>query len=183
MLAWAIAVVVAFATARIAMNDLGALHRRAHSLGRDVNVFVATRDLAIGHTVGASDVTRAARPSSLVPPDALRDANAPIGRVISRDVLAGDILRARHVAPGDIPSGRRALHLVLKDGFRPPAGAYVDVLGSFDGAGRAVVLTTGAEVRTADDTGVVVVLGEQDAPAVAYAAATGTVALALAPPG
>ncbi len=183
MLAWTIAIVVAVATARIVLDDLGALHRRAHSLGRDVNVYVARRDLAIGHALSASDLTRTARPSSLVPPDALRDATPPIGRVVTVAALAGDVLRTRHFAPGDIPVGSRALHLVLKDGFRPPIGATVDILGASDEAARAVVLARAAHVRAVDDTGVTVLMPEDDAPGVAYAVVTGTIALALAPPG
>src|SRR5690242_12323153 len=132
VLAWAVAVVLALLTARVVGGDLQALHRRAHDLGPDVHVLLAQRDLPLGASLRASDVRVVTRPASTVPSDALRAPDAVSGHVLLIALLRDDIVRARDLAPasrpgldGVVPAGRRALHVVLKDGFRPPVGAVV----------------------------------------------------------
>lgn len=206
--AWIAAAVVALLTVRIVASDLGTLQRRARSLGADVRALVATRDLALGTTIGPDDVRVVVRPSSTVAADAVHDARDAVGRVVAADVLAGDVVRARGLATpagagidGVIGTGRRGVHVVAKDGFRPPLGAVVDVLATFDpstvavdGAarGRAIVVARGARVLAVDSetgtdgapaSGVTLLVTEAEADAVAYAATIGQVTLALAPPG
>jgi Flp pilus assembly protein CpaB len=197
VLAWAIAALVAIVTARIVVVDLATLHRRAQTLGRDVRVVVATRGAPLGAALTAGDVDIAARPASLVPPDALRERDDATGRVVSVPFLAGDVLRAAHLAPaersgldGIVPVGTRAVHVVAHDGYRPPLGAVVDVLTAFE-APAAAVAARGARVVGVDagedataeaGAGVTVLVPESEAPAVAYAAISGRITLALAPP-
>jgi Flp pilus assembly protein CpaB len=208
VLAWVVALVLALLTARVVGGDLTALHRRAHDLGPDVHVLLAQRDLPLGTTLVASDVRTVTRPASTVPSDALRAINALSGRVLLVARLRDDVLRASDLAPGArsgidgvIPAGRRALHVVLKDGFRPPVGAVVDVLASADptvavsgrplASGTAVTVAEGALVLAVDDPGtsgagsgsaVTVLVSSSEAAAVAFAASNSQLSLALAPP-
>ncbi len=210
VLAWAVAVVLSLLTARLVFGDLQALHRRAHNLGPDVHVLLAQRDLPLGATLGASDVRVVSRPASTVPSDALRETDAVSGHALVVAVLRDDVLRAADLAPasrtgldGVIPVGRRAVHLVLKDGFRPPLGAVVDVFaaadpsvanaapGSTSDTATALTVARGALILAVDDAGsssagsgsaVTVLVTEAEAPAVAFAASNSQVSVALAPP-
>jgi Flp pilus assembly protein CpaB len=207
VLAWIAAVVVALLTARVVVGDLGTLQRRARSLGPDVHAVVATRDLPIGTALEPGDLRVVVRPSSTVAADALHDPRAAVGRVLAVDVLRDDVVQARALAgangaglDGVVDDGRRGLHVVAKDGFRPPVGAVVDVLATFDPAtvvvsgaarGRAIVVARGARVLAVDGetgsdgapaSGVTLLVTEAEAGVVAYAATLGAVTLALAPP-
>src|SRR3954467_2108389 len=214
ILAWTIVVVVAIATARVVATDLAALHRRARDLGPDRRVLLAARDLPLGATITAGDLRVVVRPASTVPPDAMRDGSDAAGRVLMVGVVRDDVIRAAHLAPHDRtgfgrtgfgrsglggvgPGGGRAVHVVVKDGFRPPEGAVVDVLAAFDPALRAgtrntaVVVARGAQVLGVDDparsvaedaSGVTLLVTEGEASEVAYAAGNGELSLALAPP-
>lgn len=171
VIAWIAVVVVAITTARVVQSDLGALHRRARTLGPDVRVVVARRDLPIGTTIAASDITTVTRPSSTVVADALRAADAAVGRVVAVTVLRDDVVRRRQLTRADrdgitglLAPGRRAVHVVAADGYQPPAGATVDVLATFDadafadapqarargGSASAHVVAAGAQVVGVD---------------------------------
>ena len=137
LLAWAAALIVMLVTVRIVSGDIGSLHRRAHDLGRDVPVVLATRDLALGTTVVAGDLRVVQRPSTTVASDALRAASTAVGRIIAVALLRDEAVSARHLvadANGVVPVGHRAVHVVVKDGFQPPLGSVVDVLATFDPA-------------------------------------------------
>jgi Flp pilus assembly protein CpaB len=212
LLAWAAAAIVVLVTIRVVAGDLDALHRRAHALGDDVSVALAAHDLQLGATVHADDIRVVRRPATTVAADAVRDPAAAVGRIVAVALLRDDVISARHLVStaGDVvPSGRRAVHVNVKDGFQPPVGAVVDVLAAYDpaiaaGAGtaaQATVVARGARVLAltgpapgtdgsgvgggnADSTigsGVTVLVTEDEARAVAYAAAIGDVMLALAP--
>ncbi|MDQ1455299.1 MAG: pilus assembly protein CpaB [Actinomycetota bacterium] len=207
LLAWAAAVLVMLATARVVASDLGSLHRRAHNLGADVPVLLAARDLPLGTTLGAGDVHTVRRPSTTVSSDALRDPAAAVGRVVSVALLRDDVVGARHLVPGIngiVPAGRRAVHVLVKDGFQPPIGSVVDVLATYDPSlaniagspGQATIVARGARVLTlagaapasdpgasadGNGTGVELLVTEDEARSVAYAASIGEVTLALAP--
>jgi pilus assembly protein CpaB len=211
LLAWAAAIVVMLVTVRVVAGDLGALHRRASSLGADVTVVLAARDLPLGTTLGIGDVHTVRRPSTTVSTDALRDPAIAVGRIVAVGLLRDDVVGARHlVAAGNaiVPTGRRAVHVLVKDGFQPPPGSVVDVLATYDptistvsgSAGQAALVARGAQVlalagaaQTGDTgapadgagagsgSGVTLLVTEREARSVAYAASIGDVALALAP--
>jgi pilus assembly protein CpaB len=108
---------------------------------------------------------------------------------------------------GVVPAGHRAVHVIVKDGFQPPVGAVVDVLATYDPSlasvagspGKATIVASGARVlalggstQSADtgatgagsDTtgsGITLLVTEDEARSVAYAASIGEVSLALAP--
>jgi Flp pilus assembly protein CpaB len=157
LLAWAAAAIVALVTMHVVAGDLGALHRRAHALGPDVPVVLAARDLSLGATVGPEDVRVVRRPASTVGADAARDPAAVVGRIVAVSLLRDDVVGARHLVSGAsdaVPDGRRAVHVVVKDGFQPPVGVVVDVLAAYDPAiaagagtaGRATIVARGARV-------------------------------------
>ena len=205
LLAWSIVVVVAIATARLVATDLAALHRRARNFGPDVQVMLAARDLPLGATITPGDIRTVTRPASTLPPDAMRDVKHTLGRVVAVGFVRDDLVREVHLAPADrvgidgvVAVGRRAMHAVIKDGFRPPLGAVVDVFATFDptvsAAGARNTATTvarGARVLGVDEAagsaagggpGVTLLVAEAEAGAVAYAAGNGDISLAIAPP-
>ncbi len=207
-LAWFAAIAVALTTARVVGGDLATLHRRAGSLGPQVSVIVATHDLAVGQTIAASDIRREPRYRSQTPRVALRSASAAVGRVVIVPVLRDGTLFDGHVAPAArtgldavVARGERAVHVTPKDGFRPARGSVVDVLAAFDPsvvavdgpADAAVVVASGARVLTVDDVsssgsgdasyaGVTLLVTEAEARAIAFAAATADLTLAITPP-
>ena len=216
LLAWAAAVVVVLVTMRVVATDLGSLHRRAHSLGADVPVVLAARDLPLGTTLAPGDVHTVRRPSTTVSPEALRDVTSAVGRIVAVALLRDDVVGARHLVATDgrgadgpgingiVPVGRRAVHVLVKDGFQPPIGSVVDVLATYDPSlenvagspGQATLVASGARVlalagaaQTGDagasaegsGSGVELLVGEDEARSVAYASSVGDVALALAP--
>jgi Flp pilus assembly protein CpaB len=202
------AIVVALTTARVAGGDLATLHRRAASLGPQVAVIVATHDLLLGQTINASDIRRERRYRSETPREALRSSSSAVGRVVIVPVLRDGVLFAGHVASASrtgldavVPVGDRAVHVTPKDGFRPLRGSVVDVLAAFDPsvvavdgpAAAAVVVASGARVLTVDDAsassdrdtandGVTLLVTEPEARAIAFAAATADLTLAVTPP-
>jgi len=182
LLAWAAALVVMVVTVRVVAGDLGSLHRRAHSLGSDVPVVLAARDLPLGTTLAAADLYTVKRPASTVSPDALRDRATAVGRIVAVAVLRDDVVGSRHLvketsagtsAPGVdaiVPLGERAVHVLVKDGFQPPVGAVVDVLATYDPSiaigpaspGQATVVARGARVLALAATSVVDSSGADD---------------------
>jgi pilus assembly protein CpaB len=196
---------VAASTALVVGHDLAALHNRAKSLGSDVRVLLAARDLPLGTTIAENDLRIVTRPSAMVAADAQHDASAIVGAVVAIPVLRDDVVRARHLARGGgsgvdrvVPAGRRAIHVVSKDGYQPPTGSVVEVLATFDPAERestdahaesvaqgALVVALDADAVESGGTlaaGVTLLVTETEARAVAYAQAIGQVTLALAPP-
>ena len=208
LFAWVAALAVALTTARVVGGDLATLHRRAASLGPMHSVVVATRDLALGHTIETGDLRSVPRYASEIPRDAITDARAAEGRVVVVPVLRDAIVFTHHVAAADrsgldgvVPVGDRAVHVAPKDGFRPSPGTIVDVLAAFDpsavtvvgSGGAAVVVADGARVLATDSTptdsgntpegaGVTLLVTEAEARVIAFAAANAQLTLAVAPP-
>jgi Flp pilus assembly protein CpaB len=205
-LAWAAAIVVALSTARIVAGDLAALHRRADDLGKPIPVVIAAHDIPLGATVEARDLETVTRHTSSVPRDAVTAADAAIGRVAVVPLLRDGIVTRRALAPSGrtgvdavVPPGRRAVHITIADGFRPPPGAVVDVLAAFDptvvvvegASAEAVTVARAALLIGVDDfsesvdsvgSGVTLLVTEDEARAVAFAATNAELSLALAPP-
>jgi Flp pilus assembly protein CpaB len=208
LLAWSAAAVVALTTARVVGGDLATLHSRAASLGPRHSVVVAVHDLELGQSVAAGDVRTETRYANDIPRDALTDPSRAVGRVVVIPVVRNAMVFAQHLAPANrssldavVPVGDRAIHVIPKDGFRPPLGSIVDVLAAFDptvvtvkGAGNAAVIVAGgARVIAVDgvasdggsdtaNAGVTLLVTELEARVVAFAAAAADLTLAVAPP-
>ena len=210
VLLWFGAALVAVVTAALVATDLAALHRRAHSLGAPRPVAVAARDLPTGSTIDRGDIRSRTVHRSQLPSRAL-SPGAASGRVVAVPVVRGAFVvngnvarRGRTGLDGAIPPGMRALRIVARDALQPPVGSSVDVLVTFEsseaGAGDAPTVVAGRGVlvlgtddapaavetragdRNAAGIGVTLLVTEEDAPRLAFAAAAGVVTLALVPP-
>jgi Flp pilus assembly protein CpaB len=201
MVALGAAVLVSIVTATIVFGDLTRLHRRAESLGPLRTVLIATRDIPLGATLGAKDVEETSRYASTIPENAVTTRRRAVGRVVAVPVLKGAALLAPNLAPaartgadGLVPIGYRAVRVQPEDGLKPPLGAVVDVLASLDptvvehtGAdlvarGARVLAVDTATEASSEGVGVTVLVTEDEARELAFAAANGVLTLALAPP-
>jgi pilus assembly protein CpaB len=201
ILAWSAALVVALVTAFVVASDLAALHRRSRDLGAPTTVYEAVHDLALGATLGANDVRARTRYASTVPAGAVTSLDGVVGRVVAVPLLEGSVLlgrnlteRGREGTSGLVAFGYRAVRVRPEDGMRPPPGAVVDVLVALDPAlaerAEARVVAHAARVLAveadedaiADGAGVTLLVTEEEARDLAFAAANGVLTLALAPP-
>jgi Flp pilus assembly protein CpaB len=201
VLAWSAALVVVIVTAVVVFGDLSRLHRRARDLGDPHTVFVAAHDLPLGATLGANDLEGISRYASMIPDQAIVDPDDALGRIVAVPVVAGSVVRAAHLTDRDrggvsglVPVGYRAVRVRPEDGLRPPAGTVVDVLVALDPTlsdrTEANVVAHAARVlsvepddgATVDGTGVTLLVTEDEARELAFAAANGVLTLALAPP-
>ena len=122
-----LAVATAVTTAALVAADLRSLHDRARSLGPEVAVITAARDLPLGTRMTPADFTVVRRPARTLVRDAVLDAARVAGRTLAVPLLAGDVVRARALVPagrpgltGLIPAGMRAVRVQPADGSRPP---------------------------------------------------------------
>ena len=192
-------------TTGVVFSDLAALHRRAGTLGPPRSVLVARRDLALGTTLGANDVRVISRYATAVPANAVSSLDDAVGQIVAVPVVEGSVLQSTHLTTterdglgGLVPVGYRAVRVRPEDGLHPPAGAVVDVIASLEvsidrrgasrgrrarGAGAGVDdAADGAASGAADGVGVTLLVTEDEARGIAFAAANGVVMLALAPP-
>lgn len=202
-LLWAGALAIALVTAVSVASTLASLRRQDRDFGRVRPVLVATRDLPAGTRIARGDVTARHQRGGIGSPEALRTRAEAEGRVVVVPVLRGTPVTARHVASrsrdgrdGVVPPGRRAMRLVIDDGLRPRVGDVVDVLATFDPSKVApdvdptLVAAAAVPVLAVDDAtgggkekvGVTVLVDTDGAKRLAFAAANGVVALAIAPP-
>jgi Flp pilus assembly protein CpaB len=205
---WVGAIVLAVATGAVVAGDLATLHRRAQQFGSERRVVVARRDLVLGTTVTAGDVTTRRVYSSQVPSDVLDDTALALGRTVRVPVVRDAYVADANLAPtrragldGVLPEGTRAMRVVVEDGLRPPPGSAVDVYATFAsdefGTGStsrdpATVVAAGVPVLGTDGggaaagatrtIGVTLLVDEGDAAAIAFAVTHGRIVLALVPP-
>ena len=160
--------------------------------------------------VKARSVHRSQLPSGALSPREAEGRVVAVPVVRGAFVVDGNVApRRRTGLDGAIPPGMRALRIVARDALNPPVGASVDVLVTFESSDTAT--TSGAPTVTAargvlvlgtDDApaavetgtgdgrgggqasgiGVTLLVAEDDAPRLAFAAAAGIVTLALVPP-
>ena len=207
VLLWTAAALVSLATAFAVGNTLVSLRHQDQEFGRVQVVVVAAHDLELGTTVRSADL-RTRRVRGTREPGALDATADAVGHVVAVPVLNGAVLTVRHLAPrtrdgrdGVVPAGMRAMRVVLEHTTRPAPGDTVDLLATFDPAvvgpgadptiavAEAVTVVavdaagsseTGAETGSA--LGVTVLVRPEQARRLAFAAATGTLALSVAPP-
>ena len=199
-LAWTAAAVVAVVTATTVVSLLTSLRHQDEAYGAVHPVAVARRDLAVGTRVTAADLTGRRIRGEAPEADALTESQAA-GRVVRVPLLRGATVTARHLTPtgrdglgGVVPAGRRAVRLVVEHGLRPAVGDHVDVLATFDpdtiGDGEPTIVVAPAVTVLAVDTpadvsdtvAVTVLVTPHQSTRLAFAAAAGTISLALAPP-
>jgi Flp pilus assembly protein CpaB len=190
---WMVAAVAAGLAGSHAFDAAGAAADARSAWGESVEVAVAARDLEVGHVVSALDVALEARPRAVVPAGALEEV--PLQRVVVSPVAAGEVVVGARVAPDGltgiaalVPAGHRAVAVPVDGslGAVSPAvrvGDRVDVLATFDvvdpSGPPAGVVTAGVTVVAVDATTVTLAVSRDDTPRVVFAAARGTVALAI----
>ncbi|HMF04710.1 MAG TPA: Flp pilus assembly protein CpaB [Acidimicrobiia bacterium] len=155
-------------------------------------------------------VHRSQLPRGALSPDVAERRVVAVPVVRGAFVVEGNVApRGRTGLDGAIPPGMRAVRIVARDALHPPVGSSVDVLVTFESGDRAaaegaptVVAARGVLVLGTDDApaavehgapgrdavgqggglGVTLLVSEDDAPRLAFAAAAGVVTLALVPP-
>jgi len=212
LLLWSAAVVVAVATGGVVASDLATLHRRANDFGPERDALVARHELPVGTTVELGDLRVRRVHASQLPPGVLADRARAAGRVVAVPVLRDAFVSTRNLAPrrrrgldGALPTGSRAMRVVVSDAIRPRPGASADVLATFGSgnevvavddtseptSGEAVVIAEGALVLAVDDArtreggagiGVTFLLTPHEARELAFATTHGVVTVALVPP-
>lgn len=209
--AWAAALLVALATARLVAADLATLHRSARAFGAPRATLVAARDLPLGATLRSADVRVVRLAADHLPEGLLGSADQAVGRVVRVPVVAGTPVTLDHLADpdrdgstGPVPPGFRAVRVPADDGLVPPPGSVVDVLVTFDpslvadsGGGDPTVAVARAALVLASEPagsseggtaagspapGITLLVTEEEAHRLAFALAHGVVTLALAPP-
>jgi pilus assembly protein CpaB len=154
---------LAFVLIRGYQQRVEALHP---AVGPTVTVLVAAVDIGRGSLVAGESLETASLPEAFVPPGAVRDATAVVGRVLTADIDTGEILtRSRlaqpHVGPiaALVPAGLRAVVIpagVPADTLRP--GDRIDVVATYGGGQpHAELVASGVEILRvlagSDDTG------------------------------
>ncbi len=199
---WVAATLVAVVTATTVIGTLSSLRHQDQAFGALSSIVVARRDLPLGTRLTPEDLAvrqiRGEAPDS----DALRSTAAADGRTLTTPLLRGGVLTGRHVAPADrgglgavVPPDRRAVRLVIEHGLEPAIGDLVDVLATFDpatlgdGGDPTIVIAPAVPVLAVesgtdagDTVAVTVLVRPRTASRLAFASATGTLSLALAPP-
>jgi Flp pilus assembly protein CpaB len=158
--------------------------------------------------VKARSVHRSQLPSGALSPREAEGRVVAVPVVRGAFVVDGNVAARRRTGlDGAIPRGMRALRIVARDALHPPVGSSVDVLVTFESSDAAtssgaptVTAARGVLVLGTDDApaavetgepapdgqssaiGVTLLVAEDDAPRLAFAAAAGIVTLALVPP-
>ena len=200
----AAAVLVAMVTAVVVASDLAALHRRAGDLGAERDAVVARRDLAVGDTVHADDITVRRVHDGQLPAGALVGRSTATGHVVAVPVLRGNFVTARSLASrrrsgldGVVPAGMRAMRVTVSEALRPRPGAAVDILASYDvraGDAGTFVVAAGVTVLASDARagtggtgrddalGITVLVDPDEAERLADAQVNAVLTLTLVPP-
>ena len=204
---WGAAGAVALVTAIVVASDLAAIHRRAADLGPVVNAVVTTRELTLGTEVRTSDIASRAIHRAELPEGAVVGVDHVTGHVVTVPVVRGGFVTGANLAPrrrtgldGAVPTGMRAMRLLVTNALRPRLGAAVDVLATFDTGNRGgndatsstvvvaagvVVVGLDAEAGQAgahgDTLGITLLVDTDDAQRLAFAEANGVVTIALVP--
>ena len=141
---WGASLVVAVITATVVAGDLASLHRRAAGLGPELEAVVAERDLPVGTVITAHDLARRRVHRAQLPDTVVTDRDAVLGRVVAVSILRGTFVARGNVAPrrrtgldGVVPTGMRAMRVVVTDSVDPRAGAAVDVIATYDPAAKS----------------------------------------------
>lgn len=132
--------------------------------GEQIDVCVATRDIAGGERVDASAVETKLWVADLLPEGAVRDANEIIGKTAASSILKGEVLsekrfeRARDIL--DVPAGKTAVSVPAKTvqavGGAVRPGMYVDVYATGDTAATALAEDVLVLATSSDEGGSIV---------------------------
>ena len=209
VLLWTMAVIVAVATTAYVADILVSLRHQDQAFGRVHTVVVASRDLPLGRRLVASDLADRTVRGDSEEPAALTTRAAAVGRVVAVPLLRGAVVSRRHLAAhrrdgrdGTVPDGLRSMRVLIAGGVRPKPGDPVDLYATFDpqtvgdNAEPTLTVARAVPVIAVDDgdatsggggehgasIGVTVLVSPDQAVRLAFSAAVGTLAIAIAPP-
>lgn len=132
--------------------------------GEQIDVCVATRDIAAGERVDASAVETRLWVADLLPEGTVRDASEIIGRTAASSILKGEVLsekrfeRARDIL--DVPAGKAAVSVPTKTvqavGGAVRPGMYVDIYATGDTTATALAEDVLVLATSSDEGGSIV---------------------------
>jgi pilus assembly protein CpaB len=150
-------------TALLLVRGMESRLAAAHpATGSPVQVVVASIDASRGSVLSVGMVRIRQIPSVFVPPGALTEGEQVVGRVLTSDVAAGEVLTRSRVSAGGagpiaalVPPGLRAMSVVVLAAARDlRAGDHVDLLAAFGGgAPHTETVADGLEVLRVTDAG------------------------------
>ena len=121
--------------------------------GEQVEVCVATRDIAVGERVDLSAVETKLWVADLLPEQAIRAASDAVGKVATSSIYKGEVITSGRFEAGkdaiDVPAGKQAVSV--------PAKAVQAVGGAIKPGMTVDVYSTGGSSTTALATGVKVI--------------------------
>jgi len=132
--------------------------------GEQVDVCVATRDIAAGERIDASAIETRLWVADLLPEGAVRDANEIVGKTAASSILKGEVLSTkRFERPRDIldvPVGKVAVSVSAKTvqavGGAVHPGMYVDIYATGDTAATALAEDVLVLATSSDESGSIV---------------------------
>ena len=131
--------------------------------GEQLEVCVATRDLAPGETIDESDVESTMWLVDLLPEDAVYDVEDAVGQTVSSTILAGEVVSSRRLGDVgsdlDVPDGMVAVCVAAEDvqavGGAIGTGSLVDVYATGSSStsliAQSVLVLATSTTETDDD--------------------------------
>jgi pilus assembly protein CpaB len=195
-----LSVVLAVLATLAVRSYLGTLEARAAAGGPGRSVVVAAADLARGTRLTPDLLDTGEVPADFVPPGAIGAPGGALGRALSADVLAGEVITTTRLAPDGgpvaslIPAGLRAfpVTVAVPQGAVAP-GDLVDVLATHaTGRPYTETVVAGAEVLSSGPAGgedgfagavtLILLVSPEGAERLAFARAFADLAVSVAPP-
>ena len=116
-------------------------------------VVVATHDLTLGSVLSEADMREVEVPLGLAPRGALTQVDEGIGRMITQDIVGGEMIMSQHLA--DPTNKHRDLAFILQDNEVLMAFPVVDLMGQLEMLARGdrvdILVTMEQEVRIPEE--------------------------------
>jgi pilus assembly protein CpaB len=116
-------------------------------------VVVATYDLSLGSVLSEADMREVEVPLGLAPRGALTQVSEGIGRMITQDIVGGEMIMSQHLA--DPTNKHRDLAFILEDNEVLMAFPVVDLMGQLEMLARGdrvdILVTIEQEVRVPEE--------------------------------
>ena len=117
------------------------------------NVVVATHDLSLGSVLSEADMRELEVPLGLAPRGALTQISEGIGRMITQDIVGGEMMMSQHLA--DPTNKHRDLAFILEDNEVLMAFPVVDLMGQLEMLARGdivdILITMDHEVQIPEE--------------------------------
>ena len=117
------------------------------------SVVVATHDLSLGSVLSEADMREVEVPLGLAPRGALTQTGEGVGRMITQDIVGGEMMMSQHLA--DPTNKHRDLAFILQDNEVLMAFPVVDLMGQLEMLARGdrvdILITIEQEVRVQEE--------------------------------